>query len=63
MAAARAKSAAAMARAVGRASSSKMTLEEDPKVFIEAIKKAIAEVASRRAEGDWRRVVQALRFN
>ena len=60
---ARDTTAAVMARTVGRASRSEMTLEEDKKVYIEAIERAIAEVASRRAEDNWRRVVQALRFN
>ena len=63
MAEARDTAAAVMARTVGRASRSEMTPEEDKKVFIEAIERAIAEVASRRAEDNWRRVVQALRFN
>ena len=63
MAGARGIAAAVMARTVGRASRSEMTPEEDKKVFIEAIERAIAEVASRRAEDNWRRVVQALRFN
>ena len=63
MAEARDTAAAVMARAVGRASRSEMTPEEDNKVFNEAIERAIAEVASRRAEDNWRRVVQALRFN
>ena len=63
MVAAREQAAAAMARTVGRASRSEMTLEEDKKGFNEAIERAIAEVASRRAEDNWRRGVQALRFN
>jgi len=58
MAALREQAAAAMARTVVE-----MTLEEDKKVFIEAIERAIAEVASRTAEDNWRRVAQALRFS
>ena len=50
--------AAAVARIVGE-----MTLEEDNSAFNQGIQDAIAEVASRRAEDNWRRVVQALRFN
>ena len=60
---ARGTTAAVMARTVGRASRSEMTLEEDKQVFSEAIQRAIAEVASRRAKDNLRRVVQALRFN
>ena len=63
MAEARGTAAALMARTVGRASRSEMTLEEDNNAFNEGIERAIAEIASRRAEDNWRRVVQALRFN
>ena len=40
-----------------------MTPEEDTNAFNQGIQDAKTEVASRRAEENWRRVVQALRFN
>ena len=49
---------AAMAWTVGE-----MTLEEDSNAFTQEIQGAKTEVASRRPEENWRRVVQALRFN
>ena len=52
------QAAAAMPWTVGE-----MTLEEDNSAFNQGIQDAKTEVASRRAEETWRRVVQALRFN
>ena len=40
-----------------------MTPGEDNHAFNQAIQDVKTEVASRRAEENWRRVVQALRFN
>ena len=61
---------AAMAQSVGRASRSVRTVAEDNDSFNREVARAIEEAASRRreretarAEDDWRRVVQALRFN
>ena len=52
------QAAAAMPWTVGE-----MALEEDNSAFIQGIQDAKTEVASRRAEEHWQRVVQALRFN
>ena len=52
------QAAAAMPWAVGE-----MALEEDNNAFNQGIHDAKTEVASRRAEENWRRVVQALRLN
>jgi hypothetical protein len=60
---ARDTAAAVMARTVGRASRSVMTVAEDNNAFNRGVARAIEEAASRRAEDNWRRVVQALRFN
>ena len=52
------QAAAAMPWAAGE-----MAPEEDNNAFNKGIQDAIAEVASRKAEENWRRVAQALRFN
>ena len=70
MVAARAASAAAMTKGVGRASRSVRTVAEDNDSFNRGVARAIEEAASRRrerettrAEDNWRRVVHALQFN
>ena len=69
MVAARAASAAAMARTVGRASRVVRVVAEDNDAFNRAVERAIEEAASRRrvcetarAEGNWRSVAQALLY-